>query len=35
MPQLLEVTPGKLVCLSLDHAIDKFTAVTGTIGPTK
>jgi hypothetical protein len=35
MPQLLEVTPGKLVCLSLDHAIDKFTAVTGTIGPSK
>ncbi len=35
MPQLLEVSPGKLVCLSLDHAIDKFTAVTGTIGPSK
>jgi len=35
MPQLLEVTPGKLVCLSLDHAIDSFTAVTGTIGPSK
>ena len=35
MPQLLEVSPGKLVCLSLDHAIDKFTAVNGTIGPSK
>ena len=35
MPQLLEVSPGKLVCLSLDHAIDRFTAITGTIGPKK
>jgi len=35
MPQLLEVSPGKLVCLSLDHAIDRFTAVTGSIGPSK
>jgi hypothetical protein len=35
MPQLLEVSPGRLVCLSLDHAIDKFTAVTGTVGPQK
>jgi hypothetical protein len=35
MPQLLEVSPGRLVCLSLDHAIDRFTAVTGTVGPQK
>lgn len=35
MPQLLEVSPGKLVCLSLDHAIDRFTAVTGSIGSSK
>ena len=35
MPQLLEVSPCKVVCLSLDHAIDRFTAITGTIGPKK